>query len=327
MTARFGRIPLDRITAEWEDGHPINPRLLAGEVAALLRKEVPADRPIFETCVSAILSAAPGGCAVMHGALADYFDSASFGKPAATITTTAGPVPASAVLVWRQWINRLADEATSRALYVAGRAIPAGDNYAGAMIANASPAASQAEQPPLPSGSEPGYVAMRQREQRREAESSAAKQLEAKEIALQDALRREAAKDAMLATRDAQVLQLREESEQLRRKLSDARRAEREAQDEMIDMEERLEDAMAFAECLRADNEVSPPELRLAFQCWRAITMDGTHNPAGPGGRGIHGLAVEWLKENGHKLNQDATARFCAVLSWRKRGAGAIRSR
>ncbi|WP_157718968.1 hypothetical protein [Geopseudomonas guangdongensis] len=128
MTARFGRIQLDRITSEWEEGHPINPRLLAGEVAALLRTLAPADHPIHETYASAILSATPGGCVVTYSALADYFESASAGRPAATITTSAGPVPGAAVLIWRQWLHTLAEEATKRATLVAGFAIPANDS-------------------------------------------------------------------------------------------------------------------------------------------------------------------------------------------------------
>ncbi|WP_460427239.1 hypothetical protein [Azotobacter armeniacus] len=92
-------------------------------------------------------------------------------------------------------------------------------------------------------------------------------------------------------------------------------------------MEEQLEAAMVFAECLRADNPLSPPEMRLAFQCWRELTQDSTHNPAGIGGRGVHKVAAAWLERSGHKLNPEATARLFAVVSWRKRGAGAIRSR
>lgn len=327
MTACFGRIPLDRITTEWEVGHPINPRMLAGEVAGVLRTLAPPDHPIQEARVSAILGATtPGGNAVTFGALADYFHSAGQGRPAATIATSAGPAPASHVFIWRQWLDDLAREATARAVVVAGFA-PANDSTTAAAVANGSLVARQADQPPPPSGSEPGYLKMRQAQQRREGERSAAEQLDAERIARQQDARELIELRAMLATKDAQVLQLREEAEELRRELSAAHRAKQGAEDEMIGMEEQLEAAMAFAECLRVDNEVSPPELRLAFQCWREITRDGTYNPAGPGGRGVHGLASTWLKENGHELSPEAKARFCAVLSWRKRGSGAIRSR
>ena len=327
MAGRFGRIPLDTIIAEWEDGHPINPRMLAGEVAVLLRSLAPTDRPILEAYASAILTAAPGGCTVTHGALADYFDSASLGKPAATISTSAGPFPVAAVLIWRQWINTLADQATKSAAFVAGLALPANDSTSAAAVANGLPAARQIGQPLPPSGSEPGYQKMRQAQQRREGERSAAEQLDAEKAARQRAELLANELRARLDAKDAQVSQLREEAEELRRELSDARRAKQEAEDEMIGMEEQLEAAMVFAECLRVDNKVSPPELRLAFQCWREITHDGTHNPAGPGGRGIHGMVLAWLADGGRALNQEAKARLCAVVSWRKRGSGAIRSR
>lgn len=179
MAGRFGRIPLDRIIGEWEDGHPINPRRLAGQVAALLRTLAPAEHPIHETYASAILSAAPGGCAVTHGALADFFDNASSGRPVATIATTAGPIPAAAVLIWRQWFHTLAEEAAQRAAMSAGFAIPANDSAGLAAVANGSPVARQADQPSPPSGNEPGYLKMRQAQQRREGERSAAEQLDA----------------------------------------------------------------------------------------------------------------------------------------------------
>lgn len=328
MTARFGRIPLDRITAEWEDCHPINPRLLAGEVAEVLRTMAPADHPIQEARASAILGASTqGGNAVTFGALADYFHSAGQGRTAVTIATSAGPVPASHVVIWRQWLDDLAREATARAVLVAGFAMPANDSVCVAEVANGSPAIRQVDQPPPLTGSEPGYLKMRQAQQRKEGERSAAEQLDAERIARQQDVRELIELRAMLAIKDAQVLQLREESERLHRELSDVRRIKRAAEDEMIRMEEQLEDAMAFAECLRPDNEVSPPELRTAFQCWRKITQDGTHNPAGPGGRGVHTLAADWLKRSGLKLNPTETDRLFAVVSWRKRGSGAIPSK
>uniref|UniRef100_UPI00262EEC3D hypothetical protein n=1 Tax=Pseudomonas sp. TaxID=306 RepID=UPI00262EEC3D len=176
------------------------------------------------------------------------------------------------------------------------------------------------------SGSAPVILKAQQAQLRREGEQSAAERLDAEQAA-----RRRSDQDvvelrAQLAYKDAQITQLRDDAEQDRRVLSQAIRQQQEDSDLIISMEERLEDVMALAECLRADNEVSPPEFRLGFECWRTITRDGTHNPAGAGGRGVHGLVEDWLKDNGYKLNKEATERLCAVVSWRKRGAGAIRS-
>ncbi|THG83901.1 hypothetical protein E5198_06285 [Pseudomonas sp. A-1] len=320
MSARFGRIPLDRIITEWEDGHPINPRLLAGEVAALLRTAAPADHPIHEAFASAILSAMPGGCAVTHGALVDYFEGAGSGRPPAMITTTTGSVPASAVLVWRQWINRLADEATSRALYVAGRAIPAGDSSNIAMAANASPTASQTEQPPLPSGSEPGYVAMRQREQRREGERRAAEQLEAKDIALQHALSREAAKDAIIATMKAQLQLSREEAEDERRRRIESDRARAE-------LAEQLREHAGIIEFVNPENALSPVEGRRLVAIWCELTENGTVDAATDSGIGVGTLARDWWRKHVGEPSDTEVKRLRWALTWPARKGGGVVAR
>lgn len=326
MTSPQGRTRLDRIAIEWAVDHSLSPQALAEKVAGVLRSLSPDWATISPEKVGVSLSGEPPGV-VTIGALADYFHGVGLGMAPRTIATTSGDVLAAAVTVDRAWIAIPFANAVQRAAFASGFAASANDSPSAAAVANGSPVARQADQPPPPSGSEPGYVAMLQAQQRREGERSAAEQLDAERIARQQDQRELIELRAMLATKDAQVLQLREENEELRRELSDAHRARKEAEDEMIGMEEQLEEAMVFAEFLRADNDVSPPEIRLAFYCWRKITRDGTYNPAGPGGRGIHGLAVEWLNENGLNLNPDATKRFCAVLSWRKRGAGAIRSK
>lgn len=322
MEVRRGRVRLDMIAIEQAEGRALDPALLAFQAAAVIRSLSPDWLVISAEKVSVSLSGeAPS--AITIGALADYFDAIGRGSTPRTIASTSGEVLAAAVTVDRAWIAIPFAEAVKRAAFAA----PLNGIHFAAAVANASPVARQAELPPPPSGSEPGYQKMRQVRQRQEGERSAAEQLEVERIARQRA-QQEAI--GLLAEREALAEQLRQaldEIEQLSRKLSDTRRAKQQAEDDILHMEEQLEAAMAFAECLRVDNEVSPPEMRLAFQCWREITLDGTHNPAGPGGRGIHGLAEAWLRENGYKLNKDATARFRAVLSWRKRGSGAIRSR
>jgi len=296
MVGRFGRIPLNKIIAEWEDGHPINPRLLASEVAALLRTLAPADHPIHETYASAILSAAPGHCTVTHGALADYFDGACSGRPTATVTTNSGPVPAAAVLIWRQWFHTLADEATKRALYVAGRAIPASDILSFTMVANASPAASQTERPPLPSGSEPGYTSMRQREQRREAERQAVEQLDAERVARQRAERSDADKEAVIAALKAQLLLAREEAES-------ERRGRIESDRERTKLAEQLHDHAGIIEFMNPNNPLSPECGRLLVVAWCELTENGTVNPVDESGVGIGKLAERWWR---HRFGEPA---------------------
>ncbi|HEH9242964.1 TPA: hypothetical protein SH722_000209 [Pseudomonas aeruginosa] len=234
MQSRFGRIPLDRIITEWTEEHPINPRLLAGEVAGLLRSMSPVDQPIQEAFVSTLLiSPTSNGGTVTIGALADYFDSASQGKPAQNIITKAGIAPISAVSVWRQWMNSLAVEATERALQVAGFAVPANDSQAAIMAVNASPKVHHDSQLPPPSGSEPGYLKLRQAQQRQEGERSAAERLDE----WQRKARRLEAENATLSGR----LALSEADLDAER---EARGAERIAR---LAAEEKLESAQAAA--------------------------------------------------------------------------------
>lgn len=317
MLARFGRIPLDRITTEWEDGHPINPRLLAGEVAALLRTLAPVDHPIHETYASAILSAAPGGCAVTHGALAEFFDSASLGKPATTITTSSGPVPAAAVLIWRQWLRTITEEATKRAAFVAGFAIPANDSPSSAAVANGLAVASQADQPPPPSGSEPGYVAMRQAQQRREGERSAAEQVEALQIALKREEQKSADQMAMLAFERTQGDRQREEIEQLRRKLVESER-------ERGKSAETLREHAGIIEFMNPDNPLSPKEGRRLVAAWCELTESGTIDPVTETGIGLGELVRRWWKDRFGEPAGIVVKHLQWALTWPARKKGGM---
>ena len=179
MRERFGRIKLNRVSAEWEAAHPINPRLLASEVAELLRTLAPPNQPIPETYVSAILSnPALRDSQISYGALADYFESTSQGNPCPTIATVAGPAPAADVLIWRQWFTTITNEATTRAALVAGLALPANDNASVAVAVSAAPVIRPLLTSQPPSGSALGYLKMRQANQRSEGERSAVEQLD-----------------------------------------------------------------------------------------------------------------------------------------------------
>lgn len=317
MTARFGRIPLDRITAEWEDGHPINPRLLAGEVAEVLCTMAPADHPIQEARASAILGATmPGGNAVTFGALAEYFHSAGQGRPAETIDTSAGPVPASHVFIWRQWLDDLAREATARAVLVAGFAMPANDSARAVAVANGSPAVHQADQPPPPTGSEPGYLKMRQAQQRKEGERSAAEQLEAAQTALKREEQKTADLLAMLTFERAQRDQHREEMGQLHRELNEERRgrlaAEESASEERRGRLEAEEKASDFADLARSLEQVrkhlKPTKSDQANQSEMAELLT------------VAGLLKLLLDRARPPYNQDSASDAIASMGWH--GAG-----
>lgn len=330
MLKHFGRIALSSIVNRWSDTHPSNPRFLASEVAATLRSMAPLAHPIGPRDAGVYhdgQASRDETFTITHGALADYFDSVSIGQPATTLSASSGEIPIANVLIWQYWIESITIETVQRMGNVETLALPANSSSRVALAAN-DPAPATSNIPPSdpPSGSSPGYLKMYQAQLRKEGERSAAEKLEAEQVARQQSEREVAELRAQLAIKDAQVTQLREDGEQLRRDLSDERRAKRETEDENLNFEERLEDAMVFAECLRPDNPLSPPELILAFQCWRELTQDGIHNPAGAGGRGVHPLVEAWLERNGYRLNKAETERLCAVVSWRKRGSGAIRS-
>lgn len=322
----FGRIKLDGIYSDWASGHHLNPRLLAFELAATLSTLAPLDQPIQPLHASVFSNGrSDRNIQITHGALADYFIAASNGRAATTISTGSGPIPAADVLIWRKWIERLVDEATARTELAAGFAQPANDSVSVSMAVNGSAATSHAPGSLISSNSSIVLKAQ-QAQLRREGEKSACEQLDEHRIAKERAEQKVVELSALLETKTTQNQQLIDELELQRRELNEERRAKRETEDENLEFEERLEDAMVFAECLRPDNPLSPPELILAFQCWRELTQDGTNNPAGAGGRGVHPLVEAWLERNGYRLNKAETERLCAVVSWRKRGSGAIRS-
>lgn len=322
----FGRIKLDGIYSHWASSHHLNPRLLAYELAATLETLAPLDQPI-QTLHASVFSGGRSdrNIQITHGALADYFITASTGRANTTISTSSGPIPAADILIWRKWIERLVDEATARTELAAGFAQSANESVSLLMAVNGSAATSRSPQPLIPSNSSI-VLKTQQAQLRREGEKSASEQLDEHRVARERAEHKVVELSAQLETKTAQYQQLMDELELQRRELNDERRARRDAEDESIHMEERLEQVMGLAELMRQDNPLSPPELILALQCWQELTQDGMHNPAGAGGRGVHPLVEAWLERKGYQLNKSETERLCAVVSWRKRGSGAIRS-
>lgn len=322
----FGRVKLDGIYSDWASSHHLNPRLLASELAATLETLAPLDQPIQSLHVSVFSGGrSDRNIHITHGALADYFTATSAGRASATISTNSGPIPAANVLIWRKWIERLVDEAATRTELATGFAKPANDGVSFSMAVNGSAATSYPPQSLIPSNSSI-VLKTQQAQLRREGEKSASEQLDEHHVARERAEQKVVELSVQLETKTAQYQQLMEELELQRRELNAERRARRDAEDESIQMEERLEQVMGLAELMRQDNPLSPPELILALQCWRELTQDGIHNPAGAGGRGVHPLVEAWLERNDYRLNKTETERLCAVVSWRKRGSGAIRS-
>lgn len=318
----IGRVRLSDIAGDWSRSQALNPRLLAAEVAGVLRSVAPDGQPLEGHHYSlTMFDLATGAGGLTYWALADYFDALGSEQPSTSIQTTTGPTPAGTVLLAQTFVGRLVIDATQRAATAAGFIV---EQLPGPTISGGAQRQTfQSEPPP---GSAPEVLAAHQAQLRQEGEQSAGARLEAARLAQQKA-EQEAEKAQTRATAAIQQLAaLHHENGRLQGELNTSIRQLREAQDDACDLEAELEQLTLFAECLRHDNPLSPPELRLAFQCWCDLTQNGQHNPAGKGGRGVHGQVEAWVLAQGLDLNRDQLARLQAVVSWRKRGSGAIAS-
>jgi len=317
----FGRIALDGIYSDWASGHHLNPRLLASELAAILATLAPPNHPIqsLHVCVFSE-GRSDRNIQITHGALIDYFEGASNGRQARTIATNSGPVPATNVLIWRKWIERLVDEATFRTELAAGFAQPANDSGALSLAVNGSSAINRAP-PPLISGSSPIVLKSQQAQLRREGEKSASEQLDEERTSRERLEQENIQLKAQLSIEKARSQQFMEEAEEYRRKASNEHRARREAEDESIRMEEQLEQVLGLSEFMNQDNQLSPPDGRLIVECWCDVTQNGTTTPT----IGWSTIVTKWFKAKGVTLPAVKVKLFVTALtgSGRKKG-GAI---
>jgi len=103
---------------------------------------------------------------------------------------------------------------------------------------------------------------------------------------------------------------------------------ERDAQIELLRAE-----LDGFVNCFNPESPVHPKGLYEAFQCWQAVTENGTRDPSGPGGRGAQSLVLDWLRSRGEsdvgsmKKPGLRVKRLATVIGWRGKGSGAIRSK
>jgi multidrug efflux pump subunit AcrA (membrane-fusion protein) len=230
-------------------------------------------------------------------------------------------VRAGAVLLARPFLERVVCEAAQRAALAVGTIV---DTLPETLRAGS--AQRQVFHPEPPPGSSPDVLKLRQAEHRQAGEKSTVEQLE---IERQGRLQAEHKAEIAIAnerTTIAKSAALEEENSNLRQALNETIRNLQRVRDDACELEAQVEQLSAIAECIRADNPTSPPELRLAFECWRYLTDDGLNNPSGKGGRGVHGLVLSWVNGQSLELNKDQLARLQATVSWRKRGAGAIPS-
>ncbi len=179
-----------------------------------------------------------------------------------------------------------------------------------------APTFSRAMGPP----DEPG-AGSRRPIQSQPGESSAAESLKAERATSQK-------KDAELARLYAQVTQLREENEQLHREKSEAVRAKRADEDELIRIKKQLELHMLEIEFLDSKNPLSPPEIREMFHCWRSLTKDNKRDPVKELSKGMEQLCSDWFKAQGGEVSGKKLSRFVTALNsdGRKNGGAIARS-
>ena len=318
MLARFGRISLDAIPAEWQEVHPINPRLLASEIADVLRTLAPHDQPILETYVSTILSATPPGQGfVTYGALADFFGSARLGRSSETIETSQGPVSAASVLIWRQWLSVLAAEATKRVALVVGLAIPANDSSNLSAVINTSPVIGHADRPLPPRGSEPGYLKMREAQQRQEGERRATEQLDAEQARRQLLEQETAGLRAQCEVLTTQLQRFLSHSEDQRREMNELQRQLSIAKEELL----QHAGIIAFMD---PDNPLSPEMGRQIVAFWDEATESGTKDPVSGTGIGVKTQAMAWWKARFGEVPEIVGRHLSWALTWPDRKKGGM---
>ncbi|MNJ31054.1 hypothetical protein D3C77_256740 [compost metagenome] len=255
MVPRQSRVRLDMIAAEWSEERAINPRLLATELAACLRSLSPETHPIHEAFASVTITSSPVGAGpITFGALAAYFEEVADGRAPTTILAATGKVPASTVTIARSWISRPIAEAEERAHFAAGYALPANDNPVLAVTVHSVSQFSHSP-PPQPSGSEAGYLKMRESHLRQKGEHCAAIELEA---AKQKALLLEAENSNLVG----RISLYKSKLDELNEKFRDERSARLNAVELLEDAMSRLESAETAR--MVAETKAEAAEMALA---------------------------------------------------------------
>ncbi|MGV6474878.1 hypothetical protein ACTUVM_003770 [Azotobacter vinelandii] len=257
----------------------------------------------------ALLSGNPAGAgAITFGSLAAYFDEIGQGKSPRTITTLSGCVPASTVTVARTWIGWLATDAAERAAFAAGFVSTANDIPHASLASNAPPAARPGDQPSPPSGSEPGYLKMREAHLRSQGESSAAAQLEFERIARRIAEQTNDQLLTLLAASDRHIDQQREEMEQLCRDLNESNR-------KCAKLAEQLREHAGIIEFMNPDNPLSPVEGRRGVSAWCELTENGV---------GIGELVARWWRSHVGEPPGSVVKHLQWMMAWPDRKKGGM---
>lgn len=306
----FGRIRLPQVIEAWSDGSRFNPRLLASELAGVLRTLGPANQVIDAAFASVTLyDPATGAGGITLEALAAYFEQRAAGITETAVETASGSVQAGAVLLARHWIARLEFEAESRAELAAALHLAAP-----APAPGQGPQPATQHQPPL-TGSAPECLALRQAQQRIEGEHSASHRLEAAEQRCELLARENEQLRAQLSAQEHRTQQAQEAAEQHRRAAEDDRRAR-------TLLEDQLRDHAGILAFMDTSNPLAPVEGQHMVAAWCDLTENGTTDPTASSGIGIGELAKRWWRDNVGQPTDSVTKRLSWALAWPARKNG-----
>lgn len=308
----FGRIRLDQVIDAWSASSAFNPRLLACELAALLRTLAPASQPIADHAVTVVVfDSATGPGSLSFGTLAAYFEHYSAEGQQGTIETTKGSARAGAVYLAKSWIGQLEIDTEARARIAAGlqQAHPAPRPSGGAQTADQ-------HQPPM-SGSDPECLALHQAQQRQAGERSAAEQLEVFE------------QRALLAEREVAKLQAKEQALEYSRQqaLAEAEQERRSSSEERRQrtlIEDKLREHAGIIEFMNPENQLSPEPGRRLVAAWCELTKNGTYDVVTETGTGLKEHCRRWLTSNLGAPAEVVLKRFVWALAWPARKKGGM---
>lgn len=311
---RFGRIPLSRIVGEWAESSPYNPRLLAEWVAETVASLGPLEHPVNTLHVAAYSEGkALRGVLFTFGEVSEYFATLSKGSSTHPIRSGAQQFASSNVLVWRQWIEQVEREAIGRADMVAHLAIPAGAAAIAAAANDSAPTAPISHT--IPSGSAPGYLALRQAQLRLEGEKTAAEKLDdANGEAERLRQELETVRTRLIAS-DALLQQARDDAGAREREAGELRR-------EMQRLSEILSENAGVIAFMDEANPLSPAEGRRMIALWCDVTENGQEDPVTQRGVGLKELCTRWLSQHFGTVPDSTISRYTWALGWPARKSG-----
>lgn len=248
---------------------------------------------------------------ITYSELSEYFRRATGRHVPALFETPQGPIDSNKVMVNREWFDRQLSDAEKKV-----------HSQGGELISNYT-SAPKGQEPQARSHQPPGGLAQL------DSDSVIVRSPEDR-LALLEAENRLVEAESLIVELKAKEKASADDSRNLYNELraKDRKIQEKDAQIELLSAELDV-----FLNCFNPESPLHPKGLYEAFQCWQAVTDNGTRDPSGPGGRGAQSLVLEWLKSRGEpdvgsmKKSGLRIKRLATVIGWRGKGSGAIRSK